>query len=39
MNDFVPAMGWFGYAPITGMEFTGSGTDFWAGLQILGIAS
>lgn len=40
MNDFVPAMGWFGYAPITGKEFTGAGTDFWImGLQILGIAS
>ena len=40
MNDFVPAMGWFGYAPITGIKFTGVGTDFWImGLQILGIAS
>ena len=39
MNDFVPAMGWFGYAPITGINFTGAGTDFWImGLQILGIA-
>ena len=39
-NDFVPAMGWFGYAPITGTEFTGAGTDFWImGLQILGVAS
>ncbi len=40
MNDFVPSMGWFGYAPITGKEFTGAGTDFWImGLQILGVAS
>ena len=40
MNDFVPAMGWFGYAPITDKEFTGAGTDFWImGLQILGVAS
>ncbi|MGB0409094.1 MAG: cytochrome c oxidase subunit I [Opitutales bacterium] len=39
-NDFVPAMGWFGYAPITGLKFSGAGTDFWImGLQILGIAS
>ena len=38
-NDFVPAMGWFGYAPIR-WEFTGAGTDFWImGLQILGVAS
>ena len=40
MKDFVPAMGWFGYAPITERQFTGVGTDFWImGLQILGIAS
>ena len=40
MNDFVPAIGWFGYAPQTGIEFTGAGTDFWImGLQILGVAS
>jgi cytochrome c oxidase subunit I len=40
MTDFVPAMGWFGYAPITQTNFTGIGTDFWIlGLQILGIAS
>jgi cytochrome c oxidase subunit 1 len=40
MNDFVPAMGWFGYAPLTSKEFTGAGTDFWImGLQILGVAS
>ena len=40
MNDFEPAMGWFGYAPNTDNEFTGAGTDFWImGLQILGVAS
>ncbi len=40
MTDFVPAAGWFGYAPLTGTRFTGAGTDFWImGLQILGIAS
>lgn len=40
MTDFVPAMGWFGYAPLTARNFTGIGTDFWVlGLQILGIAS
>lgn len=39
-TDFVPAMGWFGYAPLTNLNFTGAGTDFWIlGLQILGIAS
>ena len=40
MDDFVPGMGWFGYAPLTERQFTGAGTDFWIlGLQILGIAS
>ncbi len=40
MTDFVPGMGWFGYAPLTERQFTGIGTDFWIlGLQILGIAS
>jgi cytochrome c oxidase subunit 1 len=40
MTDLAPAMGWFGYAPLTGTNFTGAGTDFWImGLQILGIAS
>tara|TARA_B110000093_G_scaffold108161_1_gene116215 strand:- start:535 stop:2523 length:1989 start_codon:yes stop_codon:yes gene_type:complete len=40
MTDFVPGMGWFGYAPLTERQFTGVGTDFWImGLQILGIAS
>lgn len=36
-----PAVGWFGYAPLTSKQFTpGIGTDFWImGLQILGIAS
>ena len=40
MTDLAPAMGWFGYAPLTDTNFTGAGTDFWImGLQILGIAS
>ncbi|KAF0094664.1 MAG: cytochrome c oxidase subunit I [Puniceicoccaceae bacterium 5H] len=36
-----PGIGWFGYAPLTGREFSPDiGTDFWVlGLQILGIAS
>jgi len=36
-----PAIGWFGYAPLTSRQFTPDiGTDFWIiGLQILGIAS
>ncbi|MGF1529894.1 MAG: cbb3-type cytochrome c oxidase subunit I [Puniceicoccaceae bacterium] len=39
-TDFVPAAGWFGYAPLTGSEFSGVGTDFWIfGLQVLGIGS
>ena len=39
-HDLVPSGGWFGYAPLTGKEFTGAGTDFWIiGLQLLGIAS
>ena len=40
MSDIVPSVGWFGYAPLTGEEYTGIGTDFWIfGLQVLGIAS
>lgn len=40
LTDFVPAAGWFGYAPLTSTDFSGAGTDFWImGLQILGIAS
>lgn len=40
MTDIVPAVGWFGYAPLTGSEYSGIGTDFWIfGLQVLGIAS
>jgi len=40
MTDLAPAGGWFGYAPLTGKDFTGAGTDFWVvGLQILGVAS
>jgi len=39
-SDIVPSIGWFGYAPLTGDDFSGIGTDFWIfGLQILGIAS
>lgn len=36
-----PAIGWFGYAPLTSREFSPDmGTDFWImGLQVLGIAS
>src|SRR5690606_22376003 len=36
-----PAIGWFGYAPLTSEQFNpGLGTDFWIfGLQILGLAS
>ncbi|GAB4282656.1 MAG: cytochrome c oxidase subunit I [Opitutales bacterium] len=38
--DIVPAIGWFGYAPITGKNYSGIGTDFWIfGLQVLGVAS
>jgi len=40
MTDIVPSAGWFGYAPLTGDEYSGIGTDFWIlGLQVLGIAS
>ncbi|MGJ3242976.1 MAG: cytochrome c oxidase subunit I [Opitutales bacterium] len=39
-TDIAPAMGWFGYAPLTSEAYSGIGTDFWVfGLQILGIAS
>ena len=36
-----PAVGWFGYAPLTSKQFSPDiGTDFWImGLQILGVAS
>ena len=35
-----PNVGWFGYAPLTENQYSGSGTDFWViGLQVLGIAS
>ncbi len=40
MTDFVPSVGWFGYAPLTSPEHSGVGTDFWIfGLQVLGIGS
>ncbi|MFP4202933.1 MAG: cytochrome c oxidase subunit I [Opitutales bacterium] len=39
-TDMAPSAGWFGYAPLTGTDFSGIGTDFWVlGLQVLGIAS
>mgnify|MGYP005839268819 CR=1 FL=1 len=39
-TDIAPAIGWFGYAPLTAREFSGIGTDFWIlGLSILGISS
>lgn len=35
-----PNVGWFGYAPLTENQYSGSGTDFWViGLQVLGVAS
>jgi len=36
-----PAAGWFGYAPLTSMQFSSTnGIDFWIwGLELLGIAS
>jgi cytochrome c oxidase subunit 1 len=36
-----PAIGWFGYAPLTSKQFSpGMGADFWVlSLQLLGIAS
>jgi cytochrome c oxidase subunit 1 len=39
--DSAPAIGWFGYAPLTSKSYdAGLGTDFWImGLQILGLAS
>ncbi|WP_269540122.1 cytochrome c oxidase subunit I [Cerasicoccus fimbriatus] len=40
LSQIAPAGGWFGYAPLTGRDYTGIGTDFWiVGLQILGVAS
>lgn len=39
-KDIVPAIGWFGYAPLSAGEYSGIGSDFWIfGLQILGVAS
>jgi cytochrome c oxidase subunit 1 len=35
-----PNMGWFGYAPLTGKDFSGIGADFWtAGLTALATSS
>jgi cytochrome c oxidase subunit 1 len=39
-GDIVPAVGWFAYAPLTALEYSGVGTDFWlVSIQILGVAS
>lgn len=39
-TDVVPAVGWFGYAPLSTGQYSGIGADFWIfGLQILGVAS
>lgn len=40
-NSGVPAMGWFGYAPLTSKTFTPeAATDLWVlGLQVLGLSS
>ena len=39
-SDIVPAVGWFGYAPLSSEQYSGMGGDFWIiSLQILGIAS
>ncbi len=35
-----PSAGWFGYAPLTGTDFSGIGVDFWVlGLTALAISS
>lgn len=35
-----PSAGWFGYAPLTGSDFSGVGVDFWVvGLTALAISS
>ncbi len=35
-----PSAGWFGYAPLTGAQYSGSGVDFWwAGLALLSASS
>lgn len=41
MNASAPAIGWFGYAPLTSKLFTpDASTDLWViGLQILGVSS
>ena len=40
LTDIAPGLGWFGYAPLSGDQYTGIGSDFWIfGLQILGVAS
>jgi cytochrome c oxidase subunit 1 len=38
--EVAPAVGWFGYAPLTSVEFSDYGTNFWVlSLQVLGVAS
>ncbi|MFN8591744.1 MAG: cbb3-type cytochrome c oxidase subunit I [Thermomicrobiales bacterium] len=38
--QMVPDQGWYGYAPLTSVFFSGQEIDFWAiGIQVLGIAS
>ncbi len=40
LTDIVPAVGWFGYAPLSSELYSGIGGDFWIiSLQILGVAS
>lgn len=39
-TDIVPAVGWFAYSPLTSLQYSGCGTDFWIlGIQVLGVAS
>jgi cytochrome c oxidase subunit I len=36
----LPAVGWFAYANLTELQYTGMGTEFWIlGVQVLGLAS
>lgn len=40
LRDAVPSGSWVGYAPLSGKNYTGMGTDFWiTGLFALGVAS
>ncbi len=39
-GEGAPAVGWFGYAPLTGADYAGSGVDFWfLGLAALAVSS